>query len=279
MMSSVIATMRDGVLQCVDLFLCERPHRARWQIAEAHGADGDPFEPLHFVADAGQQATNFAVAAFVEDHFKDRGLLAAAFDPYVLHVSEALGEVNAALKLSKYIRLDLASDLNLVNLFDAVAWVREAVGKLAVVRDKDQPFAREVKAADAVHAGRIGGQQIDDARPAGRIARRRHDALRLIDGEVHQLRSRQCLAVDADFLLLGIDARAQFGHNLSVHFDAAFKDELLAFASAGDSGCRENFLQPVAAGGFGTVLNHIVWPRGKFRTAITTFPLRFETRL
>ena len=74
---------------------------------------------------------------------------------------------------ARHFALDLAGDLHVINLFDAVPRMREAVGQFAVVGDEDQAFAGHIEPADAKHARRIRRQQIDDARPAGRIARRR----------------------------------------------------------------------------------------------------------
>ena len=102
----------------------------------------------------------------------------------------------------------MAGDLHVVDLLDAVPRMREPVGQLAVVGDEDQPFARHVEPADAEGARRVGRQQVDDARPAGRIARRADHARRLVDGKVDELRPAcSDFAVDADFLLLA-DRRA-----------------------------------------------------------------------
>ena len=56
----------------------------------------------------------------------------------------------------------------------------------------------------------------------------------------------QHLAVDADFLRLRIDARAELGDHLAIDFHAAVEDQLLALAAAGDAGGGEHFLQPLA---------------------------------
>ena len=247
-------------LQRLNFLFRQRPNSACRQIAEPHGPDGDPLEPLHFVADAGQQAADFAVAAFVEHHFQDRRPLPPALDSHMLHVGEAFGQVDAAVKLREHFLLDLPGDLDVVNLFDAVPRMREAVGQLAVVGDEDQPFARHIEPADAKHARRIRRQQIGHARPAGRIARRGNDAGRLVDGEVHQLRLRQHFAIDANFLLQRIDARAQLGDDLPIDFDAAFANQLFAFAPAGNAGGARTFCSRSPASscvGF-------CWPAGAF---------------
>ena len=95
-------------LQRLNFLLRERPHGARRQIAEPHRADGDAFELLHFVADAGQQAADFAVAAFVQNHFEDRRPLPPALDSHVLDVGKTFGQVDAAMQLREHFALDLA---------------------------------------------------------------------------------------------------------------------------------------------------------------------------
>ena len=56
----------------------------------------------------------------------------------------------------------------------------------------------------------------------------------------------QRFAVDANFLLLRIDARAKLGDDLPIDLDAAFENQLFAFAPAGNAGVREKLLQPLA---------------------------------
>ena len=90
-------------------------------------------------------------------------------------------------------------------------------------------------------------------RPAGSRDVADH-ADRLVDGEVDELRPRQRFAVDANFLLQRIDARAKLRHDLAIDFDAAFANQFFAFAPAGDAGLGENFLQPLAAVGRRTVV-------------------------
>ena len=136
-----------------------------------------------------------------------RAVLLAALDAHVLGVGEAFGQVHAFAKLLETFFVELAGDLHVVNLLDAVARVGEPVGELAVVGDEDQPFARHVEPADAEDARRVGRQHVDDARPAGRVAGRADDALRFVDGEVDRLAFVKDFAVDADLLRVA-DRRA-----------------------------------------------------------------------
>jgi hypothetical protein len=234
------------VLQSFDFLLRERPDGSRRQVAEAHGADGDSFQALHFVADAGQQAADFAVAAFVEHQFEDGRPFAPAFDADVPGVRETFSKMDAAMELGEDVALDLAGDLHLVDFFDAVARVRETVGQLAIVGDDDEAFGRDVEPADGKHARPVRRQQVDDARPAGRVAGRRNNADGLVHREVRELGPRQGLAIDSDFLFLRVDARAKLRDHFAIDFDAAFAHQFFAFAPAGNAGLGQDLLQALA---------------------------------
>ena len=90
----------DRALERFDFFFFERPDGAGWQIAEAHRADSNAFEALHFVADAGQQAADLAVASFVEDHFEDRRLFFPTLDAHMFYVRETFGQMDSFVELS-----------------------------------------------------------------------------------------------------------------------------------------------------------------------------------
>ncbi|HVT30103.1 MAG TPA: hypothetical protein VHE81_18970 [Lacipirellulaceae bacterium] len=203
------------------------------------------------MADACEQAANFAVATFVEHHFEDRRTFLPAFDSHVLYVGETLGQMNAAMELGEHIALDVAGDLHMINLFDTMARMGETVGKFAVVGDKDQAFGREVEPADTEDARRVGGHQVDDPWAACGIAGGRYHTDRLVDGEIRQLWPRQSFAIDADFLPLRIDTSAQLGHDLSIDFHTALEHQFFALAATGNSGLGEDFLQTLAANSVG----------------------------
>jgi hypothetical protein len=238
----VSAAASYSLFKCVDFFGRERADGAGWHVAEAHRADGDAAEFLHFVTNPRQEPADFAITAFVEDHFKQRRSFAPALDPHVLGVRKALGQVHAAMELADGFAFHLAGDLYLIDFLNAVSWMGEPVGKLAVVGDEDKSFAGDVEPADRKHARRVRWQKVDDARAAGRIASRRDDTFRLVHGEVDKPRPAQRFAVDADFLSLRIDASAELRHDLMIDFHAAFENQLFALAPTGHAGGSEKFL-------------------------------------
>jgi hypothetical protein len=242
----VAAAAGDGLFKQMDFFGRQRADGARRHVAEANLADGDAAEFLDLMTDAGQETPYFAVAAFIENHFEDRRSLAPAFDAYMLGAGKTFGQVHTAMQLSNRFAFDLPGNLYLVNLLDTVTRMGEPVGQLSIVGDEDETFAGDIEPANWEHAGGVWGKQVDDARPAGGVASGCHDAFRLIHGKVDELRTAQRFAVDADFLFLRIDARAEFRHHLVIDFDAAFEDQLFALATTGDTGGGEDFLEAIA---------------------------------
>lgn len=216
---------------------------ADWQLAEPDGSYGDSTQLLHLMADAGEKAAHFAVAAFVQNHFEDRRLLLVFLDAHVFSVGISFGQVDASVELGEYGTLNAAGHLHLINLFDTMPRMRETVGKFTVVGDENQAFAVNIKPTYGEHPWRVGRHEVGNAVPAGRVAGRAHHASRFVDGKIHELLSRECLAVDADFLLLRIDARTKLSDNFAIDFDPPLANELFALAPAGDSRGGENLLQ------------------------------------
>jgi hypothetical protein len=228
-----------------DFLPVERSDRAGWQVAEADWADGDPPQPLHLVTEPRQKAANFAVAAFVQNHLKQRRRFPPALDSDMLGVGETFRQVNTVMQLTQHFALHLPCHLDLINFLHAVAGMREPVGQLSVVSNEDQPFTGNIEPADAKRARCVGRQQVGDAWPASRVSRGAYYAHRLVHGEIHEVWFVQQFAVDADFLPRWIGARAKLSDNLVINLDAPIEDELLAFAPAGDAGSRQNFLEAV----------------------------------
>jgi hypothetical protein len=61
---------------------------------------------------------------------------------------------------------------------------------------------------------------------------------------IDESRSAEKFAVDAKLLNVRIDSRTQIGHELSVHLDAPFSDQILALAAAPYSCIGQGLLNP-----------------------------------
>ena len=69
--------------------------------------------------------------------------------------------------------------------------------EVPVVRQQQHPARVDVEAADR-HDARVVTDEIDDRRPALRVARRRDDAERLVEQDVGELLLPDPVAVDLD---------------------------------------------------------------------------------
>jgi hypothetical protein len=76
------------------------------------------------------------------------------------------------------------------------------------------------------------------------------------------------LAVYADVVFERVVARAERVHDDAVDLHAAFEDDLLGFATAGDAGLGENLLESVACG---LIVCIGAWSGGGLRHGVSGF--------
>jgi hypothetical protein len=237
----------DGFFKRLDFLWSQLPDRSCRQISEPDRPDGDATQLLHLVADAGQQAADFAIATFIQHHFEDRRSLSAALDSYVLCMGKAFRKVNTAMQLREYVVFYLPGNFHLVNLLNAMPGMRQTVGQLAIISNEDQSFAGNIEPAHAKYARRVWRHEVRHASAPCRVTGCRNHAGGFIDSVVNQFRPRQNLAINADLMLLWIDARAKLRDDPSIDLHSPFKYQLFAFAPAGDARRGEYLLQTLAS--------------------------------
>ena len=125
--------------------------------------------------------------------------------------------------------------------------MHEAVGELTVVSEQQQALGLGVQAANVEQALPLLEALVDEVahrRATHVVAHRGLDAARLIeDVVVHLIVDLDAHSVDADDVLVRVDAHAHPIHNLAVDLDSARGDELLAHAAAGHAGGCQDLLQ------------------------------------
>ncbi len=138
----------------------------------------------------------------------------------------------------------LAADLDEVGLLHSRCGAGELVCQVAVVRYQQQPFAQVVQTADGVESLAQLCEKLHHSWPSFWIAHRGYEAPGLVEHEVAQaFRALQQFAIDADVVAGSIGLSAKLGDDFAVHLDAAFDDQVLGGAAAGDSGLSEDLLQ------------------------------------
>ena len=144
------------VLQRLDLFKGQGANGAGRQFAEPHRPHAHTHEPQHLVTHAGQQAADLAVHAFAEDDLQPGAVLLMRFDADLLHPGNAFGQMDPAPQLVEHLRRRPAGNLGQIDLLDAIAGMRQAIGQFAVVGDQDQSFAVQIEPADQQTGGYPG---------------------------------------------------------------------------------------------------------------------------
>ena len=109
---AVLAAFRLGAHLLEPQFFLARhtPGLAGRQSVELQGADRDPQNPHHLVAQLRQHAPDLAVLPLVEDHLEDRALFVLRLEVDVLGPGHPLGEADAARRRPKRASADTVSE-------------------------------------------------------------------------------------------------------------------------------------------------------------------------
>ncbi len=153
----------------------------------------------------------------------------------------AVVELDPVGEAAQYLVVGLAFDLRDVRLLDPVARMGEPVRERTVVRQEQHPRCVAVEAPHR-HDADVAADEVDDRRPALRVARGRDRPARLVEQDVAQPLLADLPAVDPDDVPR-LDERVQLaGH--AVDRDSAGLDQPVGAASRGDTGPGEIGVQP-----------------------------------
>ena len=129
--------------------------------------------------------------------------------------------------------------------------------QVAVVGEQEQAAALGVESADGVDAAaEVGRQEVDGAElglpaaglgdvgadHAGGLVEQDVDVPRLPAAADFRVRRADVLAVDADFVVAGLDQDRQVADDLAVDLHAALDDQFFTSPSRGDAATGEVFL-------------------------------------
>ncbi len=200
----------------------------------------------------GERQPGVAAAVQADDRVPDRGehalhLVRATLVQHELDAAwtepagagrrgAAVVELDALAEPAERLVVRVALDLCLVGLLDAVARMGEPVREAAVVGQQERPGRVCVETPDG-HDARLARDELDDGRPASRVAGGRHDARRLVEEHVREPLPRDLASVDLD--TVGRDDEGVQLPRLAVDADAAGLDQLVGAATRGDAGPGE----------------------------------------
>lgn len=214
-----------------------------------------------------QHVRHTAIRPFGERH-ADHGTIRIVLDEGELHGLGARLAPHAALRPDGFTRqfgqvsfIRAAAHHGFVCSWNAVARMREFIGKLSVVGEQHQPGGVEVQSSDWEEPGLCRVRdKIKDGRAAlpFRIQKRRivtgrtQHACRFVDHDVHTaLGLPQRPAVDVYLVNIGVNEYREFADHLAIDCDVSFFDQCFAFPARRDAGGRHHALQPHQPGFIG----------------------------
>lgn len=222
------------------------PPLAGKQVAEGQPPHRNSFELMNLVPELGQHAPNLTVLSLVEDHLEDSAELVLTPDAEPLRMHFAFCQPHALPKPLKQFRGRDTGHLHKVLLLDAITRMGEQVREVAVIGEKNEPFAHAIEPSDRKQST-VVWHEVNDSWSAGRVEVSCHHADRLVKEIDHATRIGEPLTIDANLLGPRIDLCAKRGYHLAIHLHSAGRDKLLAGTPASKTGSGEHFLKPLEA--------------------------------
>jgi hypothetical protein len=248
----------DSVTQLVELVLCELARVTDAQIVERQVRECDALQLVDAEAERLDHPVDLAVLAFVDRDAEPRVLALAGEDFDVSGERDrAVVELDAVAELLDVIRRELAVHLHVIGLRHVARRREEAGGELAVVREKKDALRVEVEAADRLHGNGEIREVVHHGDAAPIVGDRRDAALGLVEEDVELVVCDDCLAVDLDLILIGVDLGAEHGHDLAVDLHPTGGDQFLCLATGRHARRSKIALQSYGRG-HGSVLR-AVW--------------------
>jgi hypothetical protein len=191
----------------------------------------------------GKQPADFAILTVTQPDFKKCAVAFRADPLHPMDVESALAKIESLFQRGKGLVRGAAGNLDSIRPRHLKPRMSHAMGQFTVVGQENQTFAALVQSANGEQSQFTRRHQVDCARPALGIAAGAQVAARLVQQEVSRRIAPHQLSVDAHFLLLRINARAQIADDLAVYADSSVDDVFFAFAARTESGRGEEPLE------------------------------------
>lgn len=116
--------------------------------------------------------------------------------------------------------------------------MRQALSKIAVVRQNEKTFGLRVEPADIEKARELRGQEIENGVACIGIDSSRNETGGFVQDDVKPALAVHEFATDLDVVGLG-RLRAEIGADAAVDCDASVRNQLVAVSPRTDAGCSE----------------------------------------
>ncbi len=160
-----------------------------------------------------------------------------------------IGQDDALLPGAQFIGLEFAVDLDVILLRHRRARMQQQGREVAVVREQQGARRVIVEPAHRKEPRILPAQQVENRRPAFRVARGAEHPARLVNEDVvARRRPVDGLAIDEHPVVTRVDEGAEPRDDVAIDRDAARRDERLGGPPRSDACGRQDFLEPNRSG-------------------------------
>lgn len=169
MLSAVVHGVRELITQTTRHFAREeRIMRSTRQIAQVQMPDTDTDEPLHAKIDCIKHAAELAIHTLPKDNAKvSRCDWVKMLNPCAFAIED-----NSLQQFRRDLCIPLSIEEYFVFLVDLVAGMGQVLGKVTVIREKNEPLSLRVEPADIEQARKFCRKQIENCVARVRIVSR-----------------------------------------------------------------------------------------------------------
>jgi hypothetical protein len=219
-------------------------------LAESDRSDLDALKLFHHNTEASKHPPDLILAALDQLDLVP-GIRAGLDGMNFRGRGEAAIEPDALAEPVHLIDVEPPAHLYLVGFGQVGCGRHDAVGELAVVREKQQAFAVEIEPADRVHAGTVAAQIGHDGRTALGVGLGGNDVFGLVERDVDRLRGSRAEKLTIDFDVVGfkVGLGAEGCDGFSVDRDAALGNQFFGLAAGGYANAGEDFLETLLHAG------------------------------
>jgi hypothetical protein len=225
------------------------------QPAQLDGSDADADQTPHRMPNRAAQVPNLPLFAFVQDDAQPRlpspgwipmlpprGLIQVMDGPCRIDAQQIAFVPDSLLQLRQSLFGRFAFDQREVLLLVLIARMGDAVRKVAVVRQQQQPFAVRIEPPGRVQP-LARWDEIDGERLAPRLVDVAQVSFGFVKDDVRFLLGADRRAVHFNPIALWVDLGAEYGDDLAIDAYAPREDQFFALATRRDAGGREDLLK------------------------------------